>query len=88
MTRSWVCSAAKNARLPPQLARRLQWALAQYDVIAVEHFEPTIQHLKDRLGVFLVVRGDPDQLSADSERLDEPAAVEIHRQLRALRIRV
>src|SRR6516164_4909825 len=73
----------ENCRPRPRLPRLAQWPLAQNDVIAVEHFEATMQYLEDRPAIFLIVRRGSDQLSADGERLDEPAAVEIHGQLRA-----
>jgi hypothetical protein len=60
-----------------------QWLPRQEDVIAVEHLKSAMQYLEDCLSVFLIVWRGSDQLSADRERFDKSAAVEIHGQLRA-----
>src|SRR5271166_1089871 len=65
----------------PGLARR---ALAQHRIVAVDRLEPAVQYLEDRLGIVFVVGRSTNQLSTDGEGLDEPAAVEIDGQLRAL----
>ena len=64
-TRHWVASAAHQpgcAYAPPDRPGR---ALAEHDIIAVEGFQPAIEHLKHRLGVFFVVGGRADQFAAD-----------------------
>src|SRR5206468_12257028 len=78
----------ENGGPRPRLSPRPQWALAQYNVIAVEGFEPAVQYLQDGLGVFFIVGRGPDQFAADGERFGEAPAVIVHCQLRALGIGV
>ena len=55
----------ENGGPRPRLSPRPQWALAQYNVIAVEGLEPAVQYLQDGLGVFFIVGRGPDQFAAD-----------------------
>ena len=56
----------EHSRLRSQPPRRPQCALAQHDIFAVERFEPAVQYLEHRLGVFFIVGRGSDQLAADA----------------------